>query len=97
MSLFLGNRGTKLYKLEEENIVSKFIKRGTNNGKRVGTWEHRAILEGNKEPPWETLVILIFIAFTTHKKTIFTGQAGRSFTNGFSGPKSFRDFRETGP
>jgi len=21
----------------------------------VGTWEHRAILEGNKDPPWETL------------------------------------------
>ena len=30
MSLFLGNWGTKLYKLEEENIVSKFITRGTN-------------------------------------------------------------------
>ena len=30
MSLFFGNRKTKLYKLEEENIVSKFIKRGTN-------------------------------------------------------------------
>ena len=30
MSLFLGNRGTKLYKLEEENIVSKYIKRGKN-------------------------------------------------------------------
>ena len=30
MSLILGNTGTKLYKLEEENIVSKFINRGTN-------------------------------------------------------------------
>ena len=30
MSLFLGNRGTKLYKLEDENIESKFITRGTN-------------------------------------------------------------------
>ena len=30
MSLFLGNRETKPYKLEEENIVSKFMKRGTN-------------------------------------------------------------------
>ena len=28
MSLFLGSRGTKLYKLENENMVSKFIKRG---------------------------------------------------------------------
>ena len=25
-----GNRGTKLYKLEEEKLVSKFITRGTN-------------------------------------------------------------------
>ena len=30
MSLFLGNRGTKLYKLEDEDMVSKFIKRRTN-------------------------------------------------------------------
>ena len=32
MKLFLGNRGTKLYKLEDENIVyvSKIITRGTN-------------------------------------------------------------------
>ena len=42
-------------------------------------------------------VILIVIPFTTYKKTSFTELAGRSFTNGFSGPKSFRDFRETGP
>ena len=45
MSLILGNRGTKLYKLEDENIASKFIKRGTN---KENVWEHRAILEGNK-------------------------------------------------
>ena len=37
-------------------------------------------------------VIFIFIPFTTYEKTSFTVQAGRSFTNGFSGPKSFRDF-----
>ena len=47
MSLFLGNRGTKLYKLEDENIVSKFMKRGRN---KENVWEDRAILEGNKEP-----------------------------------------------
>ena len=41
-------------------------------------------------------VIFIFIPFTTYEKISFTEQAGRSFTNGFSGPKSFRDFRETG-
>ena len=37
MSLFLGNGGTKLYKLEEENIVSKFITRGIN---KENVWEH---------------------------------------------------------
>ena len=37
MSVFLGNRGTKLYKLEDENIASKFIKRGTN---KENVWEH---------------------------------------------------------
>ena len=37
MNLFLGNRGTKLYKLEDENIASKFIKRGTN---KENVWEH---------------------------------------------------------
>ena len=42
-------------------------------------------------------VILILIPFTTYQKTTFTELSGRSFTNGFSGPKSFRDFRETGP
>ena len=36
MSLFLGNRGTKLHKLDDEKIVSKFIKRGKIF---VGTWE----------------------------------------------------------
>ena len=40
--LFFGNRGTKLYILEDENIVGKFIKRGTR--------EHGAILEGNRDP-----------------------------------------------
>ena len=42
-------------------------------------------------------VIFIFIPFTTCEKTSFTEQAGRNFTNSFSGPKSYRDFRETGP
>ena len=41
--------------------------------------------------------ILIFIPFTTFEKTGFPELAGRSFTNGFSGPKSFPAFRETGP
>ena len=42
-------------------------------------------------------VIFIFIPFTTYEKTSFTELVGRSFTNGFLGPKRFRDFRETGP
>ena len=37
MSLILGNRGTKLNTLEGENMVSKFIKRGTN---KENVWEH---------------------------------------------------------
>ena len=41
-------------------------------------------------------VILIFLPFTSCGKTSFTEQAGRSFTEGFSDPKTFRDFRETG-
>ena len=41
-------------------------------------------------------VILFFIPFTTYQKTSFTEEADRSFTNGFAGPKSFRDFPETG-
>ena len=42
-------------------------------------------------------VILIFLPITSCGKTSFAEQAGRSFTDGFSDPKSFRDFRETGP
>ena len=37
MSLFLENRGTKPYKLEDEKKISKFIKRGTN---KENVWEH---------------------------------------------------------
>lgn len=36
MSLFLGNGGTKLYKLGEENVGNKFIKRGTKRRKTCG-------------------------------------------------------------
>ena len=60
MSLFLGNRGTKLYKLEEENIVGKFIKRGTST---ENVREHGNIgqfWKGTREqgPSWETLTDL---------------------------------------
>ena len=37
MSPFFGNRGTKLHKLEDKNIVSKLIRRGTNY---ENVWEH---------------------------------------------------------
>ena len=36
-------------------------------------------------------VILIFTPFTRYQKISFIESAGRSFTNGLSGPKSFRD------
>ena len=45
---------------------------------------------------WNFALILIFTPVTTYKKISFTEWAGRSFTNGFSGPKSLPDFRETG-
>ena len=41
--------------------------------------------------------LFIFVPSTTYEKTSFTKQASRSFTNGFSDPKTFREFRETGP
>ena len=40
-------------------------------------------------------VILTFTPFTTYEKTSLAEWAGRSFTNGFSGPWSFRVFWET--
>ena len=52
----------------------------------------RMLLKARKLP-----IILISIPFTTYEETSFTESAGRSFTNGFSRPKSFRDYRETGP
>ena len=51
MSLFLGNRGTKLYKLEDENIESKFITRGTHT---ENVQEHGNIgqfWKGTRTPP----------------------------------------------
>lgn len=60
MSPFFGNRGTKLYKCEDKNIVSKFIKRGTNY---KNMWEHGNIgqfwkrTRAVKDTPWESLRI----------------------------------------
>ena len=42
-------------------------------------------------------VILLFATLKKCQKIGFPKQAVVSFSNGFSGPKSFRDFRETGP
>ena len=49
MNLVLGSRETKLYKLEGENIVIKFMKRGTN---KENVWEHgniRQFWKGKEE------------------------------------------------
>ena len=59
MSLFLENRGTKLYKLEDVNEVNKFIKRGTN---KENVWEDGNIGQFWKRtreqgPPEETLFV----------------------------------------
>ena len=42
-------------------------------------------------------VIFLFVALKTCEKIGPPKQAVGNFTFGFSGPKSFRDFRETGP
>ena len=51
MSLFLGNRGTKLYKLEDENIVSKFITRGTNTENVRKHGNTGQFWKGTRTPP----------------------------------------------
>ena len=40
------------------------------------------------------VVISIFLPLTKCEKTSFTAWVSRSFRNGFSGPKRFRDFEE---
>ena len=47
--------------------------------------------------PSNFAVLLIFLTLKTCKKIIFSKQADCSLTTNFSGPKSSRDFRETGP
>ena len=74
MNPFLGNRGTKLYKLEDENMVSKFIERGAN---KENMWEHgniRQFWKGTREqgppmgnPPYSPLT---FGVLTTHHKRL---------------------------
>ena len=50
MTPFFGNRETKLY---NENLVSQFIKRGTNNYENA--WKHGRVQE-HKDPLWKTLI-----------------------------------------
>ena len=67
----LVNKGTLAKYRREQGNISQFLGTGEQNsknystktfGKCVGTWEHRAILEGNKgtrtPPPRETLVVV---------------------------------------
>ena len=65
----LGNKGTLAKYRREQGNISQFLGTGEQNsknystktfGKCVGTWEHRAILEGNKDPPWETLTGILY-------------------------------------
>ena len=41
-----GNRTLQVRKQRKQIYQKK-----TKYGKRLGTWEHRAVLEGNKDPP----------------------------------------------
>ena len=53
-SPFFGNRGTKLYKIEDENTVNKFIKMGTyyeNVWKYWNIGQFWKTTRGNKDPP----------------------------------------------
>ena len=47
--------------------------------------------------PSNFAILLIFLVLKTCKKISFSKQADCSLTTSFSGPKSSRDFRETGP
>ena len=87
MSLFLGNRGTKLNKLEGENMVSKVIKRGTN---KENVWEHGNIgqfLKGAREqgPPLGDPQSMKFIrtsfSFITIAKAHFLAVTVRKIMN----------------
>ena len=47
--------------------------------------------------PSNFAILLVFLILKTCKKISFSKQADCSLTTSFSGPKSSRDFRETGP
>ena len=47
--------------------------------------------------PSNFAILLVFLTLKTCKKISFSKQADCSLTTSFSGPKSSRDFRETGP
>ena len=61
-SLFLENRGTKIYKLENGNIVSKLGEQMRETCGNMGTWEQRPILERgqrNKDPSGRPAIVLL--------------------------------------
>ena len=47
--------------------------------------------------PSNFAILLVFLTLKACLKINYSKQADCSFTTGFSGPKSSRDFRETGP
>ena len=86
---------TKIHRLtvSTETVLVRTAKSWPRNNQS----EHSLGLPYNNTEARNFTVILSFIPFTTYEKPRFIEQPGRSFTKGFSGPKSFRDFRETGP
>ena len=70
MIQFLGNRETKIYKLGDENIVSKLMKRGTNE---LNVWERGQFCKRTKErgPP-ETPSIVLFMWQPLHFSSVST-------------------------
>jgi len=61
---------------------------------------HNSLCVFKTKASWGTKLCSYFNFYSLYKyyeKVSFTEWAGRSFTNGFSGPKSLQDFREMGP
>ena len=94
----LGNKGTLAKYRREQGNISQFLGTGEQNSKNystkifwesVGTWKHRAILEGNKGtrtlPPRETLMLevskttfKIFISFKKYQRLSCYGKESKS-------------------
>ena len=74
-----------------------FLERPETFRAHFGRHNSPCILKRRRLEARNFAVFLDFIPFTTYERTSFTEYVGRSFTNGFSDPKSFREFRETAP